>query len=54
MILKKIIEHVVICSLLCFNFYLLVAHFASHASERGREGGRTWVCVCGVSTRACK
>lgn len=38
MISKKIIEHVVICSLLCFNFYLLVAHFASHASKCEREG----------------
>lgn len=52
MILKKIIEHVVICSLLCFNFYLLVAHFASHARKCEREGECTWMCACRVGTRA--
>lgn len=52
MILKKIIEHVVICSLLCFNFYLLVAHFASHARKCEREGECTWTCACRVSTHA--
>lgn len=52
MILKKIIEHVVICSLLCFNFYLLVAHFASHARKCEREGECTWTCARRVGRRA--
>lgn len=36
------------------HFYLLVAHFASHASKCEREGECTWICACSITMHACK